>query len=72
MSHIFDSTEESYTIRHLTDRVRSVNVERTFCPLNIRYIFTLSVMPQSHTHLRTLTESFGSNRSRPQKKEGGA
>ena len=44
MNHIFDSTEESYTIRHLTDRVRSVNVERTFCPLNIRYIFTLSVI----------------------------
>ena len=31
-------------------------------------VFTL--MPQSHTHLRTLTESFGSNRSRPQKNEG--
>ena len=30
------------------------------------------LMPQSHTHLRTLTESFGSNRSRPQKNEGGA
>ena len=44
MNHIFDSTEESYTIRHLTDRVRSVNVGRTFCPLNIRYIFTLSVI----------------------------
>ena len=44
MNHIFDSTEESYTIHHLTDRVRSVNVERTFCPLNIRYIFTLSVI----------------------------
>ena len=42
MNHIFDSTEESYTIRHLTDRVRSVNVERTFCPLNIRYIRGLS------------------------------
>ena len=44
MNQIFDSTEESYTIRHLTDRVRSVNVERTFCPLNIRYLFTLSVI----------------------------
>ena len=44
MNHIFDSTEESCTIRHLTDRVRSVNVERTFCPLYIRYIFTLSVI----------------------------
>ena len=32
----------------------------------------LSVLPQSHTHLRTLTESFVSNRSRPQKNEGGA
>ena len=38
MNHIFDSTEESYTIRHLTDRVRSVNVERTFCPLNLSVI----------------------------------
>ena len=46
MNHIFDSTEESYTIRHLTDRVRqSVNVERTFCPLNIRYIFTSVIHP---------------------------
>ena len=44
MNHIFDSTEESYTIRHLTDRVRSVNVERTFCLLNIWYIFILSVI----------------------------
>ena len=44
MNHIFDSTEESYTIRHLTDRMRSANVERTFCPLNIRYIFTLPVI----------------------------
>ena len=44
MNHIFDSTEESYTIRHLTDRVCSVNVERTLCPLNIQYIFTLSVI----------------------------
>ena len=47
MNHIFDSTEESYTIHHLTDRVRSVNVERTFCPLNIRYIFTLFLIRQS-------------------------
>ena len=31
-----------------------------------------TLMPQSHTHLRTLTESFGSNRSRQQKNEGGA
>ena len=30
------------------------------------------VMPQSHTQIRTLTESFGSNRSRPQINEGGA
>ena len=44
MNHIFDSTEESYTIRHLTDRVRSVNVERTFCLLNIWYIFILLVI----------------------------
>ena len=31
-----------------------------------------SVMPQSHTNLRTLAESFRSNRNRPQKNEGGA
>ena len=30
------------------------------------------LLPQSHTHLRTLTESLGSNRRRPQKNEGGA
>ena len=28
------------------------------------------VMPQSHTQLRSLTESYGSNRSRPQKNWG--
>ena len=28
-------------------------------------------MPQSHTHLRTLTESFRSKRNRPQKNNGG-
>ena len=37
MSHIFDSTVESYIIRHLTDWVHSVKVERAFCPLNIRF-----------------------------------
>ena len=29
MNQIFDSTEESYTIRHLTGQVRSVIVQRT-------------------------------------------
>ena len=44
MNQIFDSTDERYTIRHLTGQVRSVIVQRTFCPLHIRYIFVLSVL----------------------------
>ena len=36
-----------------------------------RYSVFQALMPQSHTHFRTLTESFGSYRSRPQKNEGG-
>ena len=44
MNQIFDSTTEKYTIRHLTGRVRSVIVQRMFCPLCIRYIFVLSVI----------------------------
>ena len=44
MNKIFDSTEERYTIRHLTGQVRSVTVQRTLCPLHIRYIFVLSVI----------------------------
>ena len=38
-NEIFDSTEERYTIRHLTGQVRSVIIQRTFCSLHIRYIF---------------------------------
>ena len=44
MNQIFDLTDERYTIRHLTGQVRSVFVQRTFCPLHIRYIFVLSVI----------------------------
>ena len=44
MNQIFDSTNERFIIRHLTGQVRSVNVQRTFCPLLIRYIFVLSVI----------------------------
>ena len=44
MNQIFDSTDERYTIRHLTGQVRSVIVQRTFCLLHIRYMFVLSVM----------------------------
>ena len=44
MNQIFDSTDERYTIRHLTGQVRSVIVQRTFCPLHIRYMFVLSIM----------------------------
>ena len=36
------------------------------------FLYSKFLMPQSHKHLRTLTESFGSNRSRLQKNEGGA
>ena len=43
MNQIFDSTDERYTIRHLTGQVRSNIVQRTFCPLHFRYIFILSV-----------------------------
>ena len=42
MHRIFESTEERYTIRHR--QVRSVIVQRTFCPLHIRYIFVLSII----------------------------
>ena len=44
MNQIFDSTDERYTVHHLTGQVRSVIVQRTFCPLHIRYIFVLSVI----------------------------
>ena len=44
MNQIFDSTDERYTVRHLTGQVRSVIVQRRFCPLHIRYIFVLSVI----------------------------
>ena len=40
MNQIFDSTDERYTIR----QVRSVIVQRTFCPLHIRYIFVLTLI----------------------------
>ena len=43
MNQIFDSTDERCTIRHLTNQVRSVTVQRTFLLLHIRYIFVLSV-----------------------------
>ena len=44
MNQFFASTDERYTIRHLTGQVRSVIVQRTFCPLHIRYIFVLSII----------------------------
>ena len=44
MNQIFDSTDERYTVRHLTGQVRSVIAQRMFCPLHIRYIFVLSVI----------------------------
>ena len=44
MNQIFYSTDERYTVRHLTGQVRSVIAQRTFCPLHIRYIFVLSVI----------------------------
>ena len=42
MNQSFDSTDGGYTIRHLTGLVRSVIVQRTFCPL--RSIFVLSII----------------------------
>ena len=42
LSTKFDSTDERYTISHLTGQVCSVIVQRTFCPSHIRYIFSLS------------------------------
>ena len=44
MNQSFASTDERYTIRHLAGQVLSVIVQRTFCPLHIRYIFVLSVI----------------------------
>ena len=44
MNKIFDSTDERYSIRHLTGQVRSVIFQRTFFPFHIRYIFVLSVI----------------------------
>ena len=48
MNQIFDSTDEryTYTIRHLTVQVRTVIVQRTFCPLHIRYIILLLLIWQ--------------------------
>ena len=43
MKQIFDSTDQRY-ISHLTSLVRYVIIQRTFCPLHIRYIFVLSVI----------------------------
>ena len=44
MNQIFDSTDERYSIRHLTGQVHSVIVQRTVCTLHVRYIFVLSVI----------------------------
>ena len=44
MNQSFDSTDERYSIHHLTGQVRSVIVQRTIYPLHIRYIFVLSVI----------------------------
>ena len=51
MKQIYDSNDEGYTIQHLTGQVRSVIVQRTFCPLHIRYIFVLSVIHQLLSYL---------------------
>ena len=48
MNQTFDSTDERYTIRHLTGQVPSVIVQRTFFQLHIRYIFVLSVAYMVH------------------------
>ena len=42
------------------------------CPCLFVAVVGVAYAPVTHTHIRTRTESFGSNRSRPQKNEGGA
>ena len=55
-NEIFDSTEERYTIRHLTGQVRSVIIQRTFCPLYIWYIFVWPLyIRYSYNKVRKLT-----------------
>ena len=44
MKQFFYSTDERYTIPHLTGQMRSAIVQRTFGPLHVRYIFVLSVI----------------------------
>ena len=44
MNQIFDSTDESYSIRHLTGQVRSVIVT---CPFNMRYSYVLCAPSRS-------------------------
>ena len=44
MNQSFHTTDERYFIRHLTDQVRSVIVQRSFYLLHTRYIFVMSVI----------------------------
>ena len=55
MNHIFDSTEESYSIRHLTDRVRSVNVSQTNV-LSVEY--TVYIHFVRYTSVSHMAKSF--------------
>ena len=43
MNQFFDSTDERYSICHLTGQARSVIIQRTFYPLHIRFVRYTSV-----------------------------
>ena len=58
MNQIFDSTDERYSIRHLTGLVRFVIVQRTFFPLHIWYIFVLSVIHPLLIRQSTLVDRY--------------
>ena len=48
------------------------HILKLFSKINVKNVAKLSLAYAPFTHIRTLTESFGSNRNRPQKNEGGA
>ena len=58
MNQIFYSTDERYSIRHLTGQVRFVIVKRTFYPLLIQYKFVFSVIHPLLIRQKTLVDRF--------------
>ena len=59
MNQIFDLSDERYTIHHLTGQVRSVIVQRLFCPLHIRYIFPfVRFTSVTHTTVKSVSLPF--------------